>query len=537
MSEAQRDVMEYEVAIVGAGPAGLACAIRLKQLKPDISICVLEKAASLGAHSLSGAVMNPRPLDQLMPHWREHAPTICVPATRDEFGIMTRRKRINFPIVPPQLRNHGNFIVSLGQLVPILGAEAEKLGVDVFPGFAAAEALFDENGAVKGVRIGDMGVEKNGEHGPNFALGPEIHAKITMFCEGCRGSTSKQLIARYKLDAGKSPQTYGLGLKELWQLPPGRVQPGLIQHTFGWPLDNMTYGGSFIYHLSNDRVYVGFVVGLDYQDPRFKPFEAFQQWKNHPDVKTLLQGGEIVAGGARTIIEGGYQSMPTMEMPGALLVGDAGGTLNMPEIKGIHQAIRCGMEAAEHYAQTGTSTGFDRRWRASPGGREIYKVRNFRPGFRRGLWFGLANSVLETITFGKLPWTLKNHADDTALKHLDGYTSPDRDWGARDLPPRDRVAFVFFASTTHDENQPVHLHVADTTLCATKCITDFGNPCTNFCPANVYEMIADGKGGQKLQINASNCVHCKACDIKEPYEGQITWVPPEGGSGPNYQSL
>jgi electron-transferring-flavoprotein dehydrogenase len=537
MSEAERDVMEYEVAIVGAGPAGLACAIRLKQLKPDISICVLEKAASLGAHSLSGAVMDPGPLDQLLPSWREHAPAICVPAGRDEFAIMTRRKRIKFPVVPPQLQNHGNFIVSLGQLVPILGAEAEKLGVDVFPGFAAAEALFDDSGAVKGVRIGDMGVEKNGERGPNFALGPEIHAKITMFCEGCRGSASKPLIARYQLDAGKSPQTYGLGFKELWQLPPGRVQPGLIQHTVGWPLDNDTYGGSFIYHLNNDRVYVGFVVGLDYADPRLKPFEAFQQWKNHPDVKSLLQGGEIVAGGARTIIEGGYQSMPTLEMPGALLLGDAGGTLNTPKIKGIHQAIRSGMVAAEHYAQTGSGVGFDQRWRASPGGRELYKVRNFRPGFRKGLWFGLANAVLETITFGKLPWTLKNHADDTALKHLDEYASPNRDWGPRDLPPRDRVAFVFFAATTHDENQPVHLHVADTTVCATKCITDFGNPCTNFCPANVYEMIADGKGGQKLQINASNCVHCKACDIKEPYAGQITWVAPEGGSGPNYQSL
>lgn len=537
MSESQRDVMEYEVAIVGAGPAGLASAIRLKQLKPDLTICVLEKAASLGAHSLSGAVMEPGPLDELLPQWREHAPAICVPAGRDEFAIMTRRKRIKFPIVPPQLWNHGNFIVSLGQLVPILGAEAEKLGVDVFPGFAAAEALFDDAGAVKGVRIGDMGVEKNGEHGPNFALGPEIHAKVTLFCEGCRGSTSKQLIARYKLDEGKSPQTYGLGFKELWQLPPGRVQPGLIQHTFGWPLDNATYGGSFIYHLNNDRVYVGFVVGLDYEDPRLKPFEAFQQWKNHPDIKALLQGGEIVAGGARTIIEGGYQSMPKLEMPGAMLVGDAGGTLNMPKIKGIHQAIRCGMIAAAQYAEVGSSAGFDRRWRESPGGRELYKVRNFRPGFRRGLWFGLANSVLETITFGKLPWTLANHADDTALKHLDDYTSPDRDWGSRDLPPRDRVAFVFFASTTHDENQPVHLHVADTTLCATRCIKDFGNPCTNFCPANVYEMIPDGGGGQKLQINASNCVHCKACDIKEPYPGQITWVTPEGGSGPNYQSL
>jgi electron-transferring-flavoprotein dehydrogenase len=537
MSEAQRDVMEYEVAIVGAGPAGLGCAIRLKQLNPALSICVLEKAASLGAHSLSGAVMEPAALDELLPKWRENPPEICVPATRDDFFFMTRRKRYRSPITPPQMNNHGNLIISLGQLVAILGAEAEKLGVDVFPGFAAAEALFDSAGAVKGVRIGDMGVAKNGEPGPNFALGPEIHAKITMFCEGCRGSTSKQLIARFKLDAGKSPQTYGLGLKELWQLPPGRVQPGLIQHSAGWPLDSSIYGGSFLYHLNKDRVYVGFVVGLDYEDPRFKPFEAFQQWKNHPDIKSLLTGGEIIAGGARTVIEGGYQSMPTLEMPGALLVGDAGGTLNMPKIKGIHQAIRSGMTAAAHYVEKGTSVGFDQRWRQSPGGRELHKVRNIRPGFRRGLMLGTANFALETVTMGKLPWTLANHADATALRRLDDFVSPDRGWGDRALPPRDRVASVFFAATMHDENQPVHLHVADTTLCATRCITDFGNPCTNFCPANVYEMIPDGKGGQKLQINSSNCVHCKACDIKEPYPGQITWVTPEGGSGPNYQSL
>ncbi|MDP9064968.1 MAG: electron transfer flavoprotein-ubiquinone oxidoreductase [Pseudomonadota bacterium] len=535
MSAAPRDVMEYDVAVVGAGPAGLACAIRCKQINPALSVCVLEKAASLGAHSLSGAVLEPGPLDALLPQWRASAPAVCVPATRDEFLFMTRKRRYKLP-TPPQMANHGNVIISLGQLVAMLGAEAERLGADVFPGFAAAEALFDDAAAVKGVRIGDMGVEKNGEPGPNFALGPEIHAKITMFCEGCRGSTSKQLIRRFALDAGKSPQTYGLGFKELWQLPPGRVQPGLIQHTLGWPLDTRTYGGSFLYHLDNDRVYVGFVVGLDYEDPRFKPFEAFQQYKNHPDIKSLLQGGEIIAGGARTVIEGGFQSMPTLEMPGALLVGDAGGTLNTPKIKGIHQAIRSGMLAAEHFAETGASAGFDSRWRRSPGGRELHKVRNIRPGFNRGLWLGLANAAFETVTAGKAPWTLRNHADDKALEHLD-YASPDRDWGERALPPRDRVAFVFFAATTHEENQPVHLKVADTTLCATRCKTEFGNPCTNFCPASVYEMIPDAAGGTKLQINSSNCVHCKACDIKEPYTDQITWVTPEGGSGPNYQAL
>jgi len=435
------------------------------------------------------------------------------------------------------MRNHGNLIISLGQLTPLLGQRAEQLGVDVFPGFAAAEALFDDQNAVKGVRIGDMGVEKNGARGPNFALGPEIHAKLTIFAEGCRGSVSKQLIRRYELDAGKSPQTYGLGFKELWQLPPGRSEPGLIQHSLGWPLDSRTYGGSFLYHLNDDRVYVGFVIGLDYEDPRFKPFEAFQQFKHHPSVKPLLQGGEILAGGARTIIEGGYQSMPTLEMPGAILAGDAGGTLNTPRIKGIHQAIRSGVCAAEHYVECGSSAGFDRRWRESPGGRELRKVRNIRPGFRGGVWTGLANAVLETATAGKLPWTLANHADHSALKTLDSYASPDRGWIERELPPRDRLASVFFAATVHDENQPVHLRVADTSLCASRCTTEFGNPCTNFCPANVYEMIPDGNGSTKLQINASNCVHCKACDIKEPYAGQITWVTPEGGSGPNYQSL
>ncbi len=395
--------MEYEVAIVGAGPAGLACAIRLKQLKPDLSVCVLEKAASLGAHSLSGAVLEPGPLDELLPTWREHPPAICVPATRDEFYYMTRSRRFKSPVTPPQMWNHGNFIISLGQLVPILGQEAEKLGVDVFAGFAAAEALFDESGAVKGVRIGDMGVEKNGEPGANFALGPEIHAKITMFCEGCRGSTSKQLIARYKLDAGKSPQTYGLGFKEMWQLPPGRVEPGLIQHTLGWPLDSRTYGGSFLYHLDNDRVYVGFVVGLDYEDPRLKPFEAFQQWKNHPSVKSLLKGGEIIAGGARTIIEGGYQSMPKLEMPGALLVGDAGGTLNLPKIKGHpsgHPLRGSGGRAL--CVETGTSTGFDARVaRLRRAGANSTRCATCGPGFRHGLWFGLANAAWETVTFGK----------------------------------------------------------------------------------------------------------------------------------------
>ena len=535
-SNIQRDVMEYDVVIVGAGPAGLSCAIKLKQLKPDLNVCVLEKAAAVGAHALSGAVIEPGPLDALAPEWRESPPGICVPAVRDEFRLLTRKGGMRLPL-PPQLHNRGNFIISLGLLTPWLAQKAEGLGVDIFPGFAAAAPLVTAEGIIAGVQLGDMGLGKDGEPGPNYTPGPEVRARTTVVAEGARGSLAKQLIRRFGLDARSSPQSYGLGMKELWQLPAGRVQPGLIQHTLGWPLDSRTYGGSFIYHLDQNRAYVGFVVGLDYEDPRLSPFEAFQQFKHHPQIKPFLDGGEILAAGARTIAAGGWQAIPRLEMPGAMLIGDSGGGVNVPKIKGIHQAIRSGMLAAEHLAETGGPAGFDARWRASPGGVELRGVRNFKPGFKRGVWLGMANAGLEVLTGGRTPWTLANRTPDHArLRQLSEYESPDRGWVERTLPPRDRLASVFFASTSHDESQPAHLKVLDTSICIDQCAREFGNPCQRFCPANVYEMIDDGAGGKRLQINAANCVHCKACDIKDPYE-IINWTPPEGGSGPNYQSL
>jgi electron-transferring-flavoprotein dehydrogenase len=544
----ERERMQYDVVIVGAGPAGLACAIRLKQLKPALSVCVLEKAAAVGAHSLSGAVLEPGPLEQLLPGWSREYPGMKVPATEDDFRILTRdgswKPVPDFAVrlLPRALtystpfNNHGNCIISLGQLTPWLAGKAEALGVEVFPGFAAAAPLYGAAGGVMGVQSGDMGLDRSGRPGPSFTPGVEIHAPVTVLAEGCRGSISKQLIAKFDLARGHCPQTFALGFKELWQLPAGRVRPGRIEHALGWPADPHTYAGSFLYHLDNDRVYVGYIVGLDYRDPRLQPFEAFQQYKNHPSVKALLEGGEILSAGARSIAAGGWQSTPTLEMPGALLAGDAGGTLNFAKIKGVHQAIRSGTLAAEHLAESGSAAGFDARWRASAGGRELRRVRNFKPAFKRGLWPGLLNAAWETLTFGVSPWTLRNTADWSRLAKLGEFTSPERHWVERSLPPRDRVSFVFFAGNAHDESQPVHLKVADTGICAERCAREYGNPCERFCPANVYEMVDDGHGGRRLQINAANCVHCKACDIKDPYR-IITWTTPEGGSGPNYQSL
>jgi len=530
----EREVMEYDVVVVGAGPAGLSTAIRLKQLNADLNVCVIEKGSEVGAQVLSGAVIEPGPLDDLLPGWRDNPPPVCVPVTRDDFFLMNKTGRTKL-ITPPQVSNHGNFIVSLGAMCAWMAPQAEELGVDIFPGYAAADIRYRDDGSVAGVIIGDMGVSREGEQKDTYVEGIEIHAQVTVMAEGCRGHLSKQLIKKFELDADSDPQTYGIGLKELWRVPEGRVEPGLVQHGFGWPLDPKTYGGFFIYHLDKDRVAVGYVIGLDYEDPQFSPFEAFQQFKNHPSVKSLLEGGEILSSGARALVEGGYQSLPRVDMPGALLVGDAAGLLNVPKIKGTHQAIRSGMLAAEHLMETQLkSEGFDQRLRASETVSELKKVRNFRPGFQKGLWWGLINSVWETVTGGHSPWTLGNHADHSATKRNDE-VNVKRDWIDRDLPPRDRLASVYFATTEHDEDQPIHLKITDPDVCISQCGDEYDHPCTRFCPAGVYEMVND-ENGKHLQINSANCVHCKTCDIKDPYQ-VINWVTPEGGSGPNYQNL
>lgn len=530
----ERDVMEYDVVTVGAGPAGLAFAIRLKQLKPDLSVCVIEKASTIGAQILSGAVIEPAPLDELLPGWRDNPPPICVPATEDEFWFLTKTGGFKFPIVPPQMNNHGNFIVSLGATCAWLAPQAEALGVEIYPGFAAAETLIEE-GRVVGVRIGDMGVAKDGSHKPGYTQGIDIRARITVLAEGARGHLAKQLTTRFGLDSGADPQSYSIGIKELWQVPEERVKPGKIVHSLGWPADSRTYGGSFLYHLTGGRIALGYVSGLDYRDPNYQPYEAFQQWKHHPTVKPLLEGGSILSAGARAIVTGGYQSLPKTEMPGAILIGCDAGLVNVPKIKGVHQAMRSGMLAAEHIASTDVVEGWDAKLRGSVVYSELKKVRNFKPGFKKGLLFGLVNSGWETMLGGASPWTLKVKPDWSSLQKLAEAEKPKRDYVDRSLAPRDRLAGVYYAATEHDEDQPVHLHVENTDVCVSQCAEEYGNPCTRFCPAGVYEIVQD-EAGKRLQINAANCVHCKTCDIKDPYQ-IINWVTPEGGAGPNYQNL
>jgi electron-transferring-flavoprotein dehydrogenase len=534
----QRESMEFDTVIVGAGPAGLAAAIRLKQLAPDQTVCVVEKGSEVGAHILSGAVIEPRALDELLPDWRAEDTPLKTPAAEDRFYFLTETKAYKLP-TPPQMNNHGNYIVSLGDVVRWLAAQAEALGVEIYPGFAAAE-LLEEDGRIVGIATGDMGIGKTGEAGPNHAPGMELRAAYTLFAEGCRGSLSKQLMARFDLRQGVDPQTYGLGIKELWEIPASQHKPGLIEHTFGWPMDRRTYGGSWLYHLGDNLVSYGFVIGLDYSNTWISPFDEMQRLKTHPHLRPHFEGGRRIGYGARALSEGGLQSIPRLTFPGGALLGDAAGFLNVPKIKGTHAAMKSGMMAAEAVAEARAAgaaepTGFTDRLRASWLQTELASVRNIRPSFAKfGNLGGFVYSAIDTMLLrGRAPWTFHHpHADNEVLKPATedqpiAYPKPDG------LLTFDRLSSVFISNTNHEEDQPVHLKLRDPSVWLTENWEKYRSPESRYCPAGVYEAVGVAEGTPHLQINAQNCVHCKTCDIKDPTQN-IDWAVPEGGGGPNY---
>ncbi|MBC7952046.1 MAG: electron transfer flavoprotein-ubiquinone oxidoreductase [Rhodospirillaceae bacterium] len=538
----ERESMEFDVVVVGAGPSGLAAAIRAKQLNPELSVCVLEKGSEVGAHILSGAVFEPHALDELIPDWRGKGAPLTTPARSDTLLFLTEGKAIRLP-TPPQMHNEGNFIISLGNLCRWLAGQAEELGVEIFPGFAAAEVLYHEDGAVKGVATGDMGIGKEGEHTGNYTPGVELHARQTVFAEGCRGSLTKTVMERFDLRAECDPQTYGIGIKELWEIEPAKHSQGKIIHTVGWPLETDTYGGSFLYHLEDNQVAVGFVVGLDYSNPHLSPFDEFQRFKTHPAIRSTFEGGRRIAYGARAISEGGFQSIPKLTFPGGVLVGDSAGFLNVPKIKGSHTAMKSGMVAAEAVvALLGDNSGaeahaYPRELKKTWLWDELYKVRNIRPAFHKGLWWGFVMGALDTYLFrGRAPWTLKVHSDHDQLKKASdcpkiAYPKPD---GKISF---DKLSSVFISNTNHEENQPAHLKLKDETVPVAVNLPLYDAPEQRYCPAGVYEIVRDDDGANvRLQINAQNCVHCKTCDIKDPTQN-INWVVPEGGGGPNYPNM
>ncbi len=540
----EREAMEFDVVIVGAGPAGLSTAIRLKQLaekqQRDMRICVIDKASEIGAHSLSGAVFEPRALNELFPDWQERGAPLNTPVSDDQFIFLSRKKAWRLP-TPAQMHNQGNYIISLGNLCRWLSAQAEAMGIDIYPGFAAVDVLYDGNDKVCGILTGDMGIGKDGEHTANYQAGMELRAKQTVFAEGCHGSLTKRLFNRYDLRADAQPQTYGLGIKELWEIDPAKHKAGTVMHTLGWPLDSKTYGGSFLYFLENNQVAVGFVIGLDYENPYLSPYDEFQRFKTHPALKDIFAGGRRISYGARALNEGGLQALPKLTFPGGVIVGCAAGFLNVPKIKGNHTAMKSGMLAAEgifeilnaddqHEALT-----YPEKLKQSWVWEELYKARNIRPAFTRGLWFGLAYAALDTyILRGKAPWTLKTHADHCCLKHKDecdkiDYPKPDG------VLTFDKLSSVYISNTNHEENQPCHLQLQNPNVAIDINLENYDAPEQRYCPAGVYEIVTEG-GEPRLQINAQNCVHCKTCDIKDPTQN-INWVPPEGGGGPNYPNM
>ena len=537
-----REVMEYDVVIVGGGPSGLATAIKLKQLQSNLNVCILEKGSEIGAHILSGNVFETRALDELIPNWKELNSPIKTKVTKEKFLFLSKTKSFSWPtwLLPKVQQNLKNYIISLANLCRWLAEQAEELGVEIFPGFPASEVLYNENGSVKGVVIQDMGLDKEGNKKDGFEPGMELYAKVTVFAEGCRGHLGKQIIKKFELDKGKNPQQYGIGFKEIWEINDDKHQEGLVMHTVGWPLDSNTYGGSFVYHAENKQVFLGYVIGLDYKNPHLSPFDEFQKFKTHPSIKTFLEAGKRISYGARALIEGGLQSLPKMFMPGALLVGCDAGTLNMPKIKGSHTAMKSGMIAAEtiveNIKENKDLSIYEEKFNKSWIYKELHVARNVKPSFNWGLIFGIIFTGIDQILFkGKLPFTLKHkHADYKTLKMANKmpkieYPKPD---GKITF---DKTSSVYLTGTNHNENQPVHLQLKDSSLPINYTLEKFDEPAQRYCPVGVYEIHIENEK-PKFVINSQNCIHCKTCDIKEPSQN-ITWVTPEGGGGPKYGNM
>ena len=540
----QREAMEYDVVIIGAGPAGLSTAIKLKQLNHNISVCILEKSAEVGAHILSGNVFETRALDELIPNWKEKNTPIKTKVSKEKFLFLSEKSSFGWPswLLPAVQKNHKNYIISLANLCRWLGEQAESLGVEIFPGFPASQILYHKDGSVKGVQTRDMGIDKEGNQKNTFEPGIELHSKVSVFAEGCRGHLGKQLIKQFNLDKGKSPQQYGIGFKEIWEISTNQHEEGLVIHTVGWPLDNKTYGGSFCYHAENNQIFIGYVIGLDYQNPHLSPYDEFQRFKTHPSIKKMLTGGKRLSYGARALIEGGLQSLPKMHMPGALLIGCDAGTLNMPKIKGSHTAMKSGMIAAEtiheflldNKALSNYEIKFEKSWVY----KELYTARNIKPSFDWSLIPAIIFTGIDQILFrGYLPFTLQhNHADHETLlpaKVMQKINYPKYDG----VLTFDKTSSVYLTGTNHEDNQPVHLQLKDPDLPINFTLEQFDEPAQRYCPAGVFEVQRDGNGlNPKFVINAQNCIHCKTCDIKEPSQN-INWVTPEGSGGPNYANM